>query len=548
MKGLSILDRKEIPVTVTAMLLSALDVKVTSTTLENDLRHHPDYPALLSISDVLHGYRVDNISFTTTIDMLDKIPTPFLAQVKSEQSLQDLFVIVSSVTDGAVRYYDPELRRWKEKEISDFRKSWPSGIVLIADADEAVGEQYYEYKRKEENQASLVRYFSCLALPVIAVITGLLRYGRDVLTGDVFPLLFFFATLAGCVTGILLIWYELDAYNPLLQKICSAGQKVNCGAVLNSKASKIAGISWSSIGFSYFAAGLFLLLFTGLARTLVFPLLAWLNVLAVPYVFFSVYYQWRVAKQWCVLCLTVQGILLLQLVTSLSGQWHSMAGFATLLTPDVLIPLMFAWLTPFTAINLLLPMYKIARENKIHKAELQRMKHNPQIFDALLKRQKTFTSDTSGLGITIGNPNARFKIVKICNPYCGPCSQSHIALGSLVYQNPDVQLQIIFFTTGHLKDPQRLPVKHLMAIAEQKDEVLMEKALDDWYLPEKKDYPGFARKYPVTETSQNNDHKLTAMAEWISAVDVFHTPSIFVNGHLLPPSYEVNDLKYFLSV
>jgi len=34
------------------------------------------------------------------------------------------------------------------------------------------------------------------------------------------------------------------------------------------------------------------------------------NLLALPYIIFSVYYQWRVAKQWCVLCLAVQALLL----------------------------------------------------------------------------------------------------------------------------------------------------------------------------------------------------------------------------------------------
>ncbi|HEY2722735.1 MAG TPA: hypothetical protein VGI82_13465 [Chitinophagaceae bacterium] len=40
-------------------------------------------------------------------------------------------------------------------------------------------------------------------------------------------------------------------------------------------------------------------------------MISWLNIFALPYTLFSVYYQWKVAKQWCILCLAVQGLLLL---------------------------------------------------------------------------------------------------------------------------------------------------------------------------------------------------------------------------------------------
>ena len=195
-----------------------------------------------------------------------------------------------------------------------------------------------------------------------------------------------------------------------------------------------------------------------------------------------------------------------------------------------------------------MPLYESQKENRYNKAEVTRLKHNPLLFDGLLKKQKSHNNNTEGLGITIGNPNAKYKIVKICNPYCGPCSTAHIALGQLVQKNADVQLQIIFLTGTNKKDPTRIVARHLLAIAEEKDEQLMEHALDDWYLPERKDYDKFASLYPVSEVARDNEHKIDEMLKWIRTADIQSTPSVFVNGHMLPKNYSVNDLKYFLSV
>src|SRR5699024_12035574 len=118
--------------------------------------------------------------------------------------------------------------------------------------------------------------------------------------------LFGLLSLIGMVVTGGLLWYEVDHQNPVLKKICTSGRNTNCGNVLQSKAAKLGGIiSWSEIGFIYFSGGFLSLLLSGMSSDVMF-LLGWLNVLAAPYVLFSIYYQWRIAREWCVLCLTVQ--------------------------------------------------------------------------------------------------------------------------------------------------------------------------------------------------------------------------------------------------
>jgi uncharacterized membrane protein len=321
-------------------------------------------------------------------------------------------------------------------------------------------------------------------LPVFTILACVIAFVKHNSTTG-FSIIFTLLTLFGCIVGGLLIWYELDQYNPILKQICSAGKKANCGAILNSKASKIAGISWSTIGFTYFAGGLFTLLFAGITNAYALFILAWLNIFAIPYVFFSVYYQWHIAKQWCVLCLCVQGLLVLQLVTALIAEWHTAISINAVISSEIITLILFAYTIPFIIVNLLLPAYRSAKESKRNKTELQRLKHNPEIFEALLSKQKAITESTEGLGIIIGNPKAPHKIIKVCSPYCGPCAKAHISMEELLHNNPDIQIQILFTETNNEGDIKAPLVKHLLAIAES-GETITRQALDDWYLADKK--------------------------------------------------------------
>src|SRR6185312_14488492 len=71
------------------------------------------------------------------------------------------------------------------------------------------------------------------------------------------------------------------------------------------------GLSWSEVGFFYFAGTWLVLLFGG-NTPLVWYVLAVMNIVSLPYTFYSIYYQAWVAKQWCVLCCTVQALLWLE--------------------------------------------------------------------------------------------------------------------------------------------------------------------------------------------------------------------------------------------
>jgi protein-disulfide isomerase len=245
----------------------------------------------------------------------------------------------------------------------------------------------------------------------------------------------------------------------------------------------------------------------------------------------------------------------LQLATVLFSSWYTGFSFQAI-GMGLVLSAVLAFFIPVIVLTLLLPAMRKAKESKRHKTELQRLKHNPQIFEALLEKQNPVTHNPEGLGITLGNPQGRFRIIKVCNPYCGPCAKAHTPIEELLHGNPDVQVRIIFTASGKEGDRLTPPVKHLLAIAEKGDEALTKKALDDWYLADSKDYDAFAAKHPMNGELDRQGQKLEAMRQWCTDMEITGTPTFYVsinqdNGgrrfYQLPDIYRVNDLNYFFS-
>ncbi|HEU5164581.1 MAG TPA: thioredoxin domain-containing protein, partial [Chitinophagaceae bacterium] len=136
-------------------------------------------------------------------------------------------------------------------------------------------------------------------------------------------------------------------------------------------------------------------------------------------------------------------------------------------------------------------------------------------------------------------------LIKVCNPYCGPCAKAHPVIDKLLEENDNLKVQILFTATDDEKDSAAKPVKHLMALYEKNGRVIQE-ALDDWYLPDRKDYDAFAEKYILNGELEKQEKKLRSMKTWCDEVKIEFTPTFFINGYQLPKQYNIEELKYFL--
>ena len=137
---------------VTLLLCKELDVPVTRTTLVHALLEHPDYPSLLSISDVLRSYGVTNLSLRIKdTENLTELPTTFIVQIRSEKTFASLFALVYQISSSEVKWYNPEIHK---KETIPFEKfnSLFTGYVQLFEKSEHVGEKDKETDKEKEEQ------------------------------------------------------------------------------------------------------------------------------------------------------------------------------------------------------------------------------------------------------------------------------------------------------------------------------------------------------------------------------------------------------------
>lgn len=535
-------EQYEPNVKTTFAFLKHLNVKVNKSTVNDVLQSHPDWPSLLCISDSLNKWNVPNAAGRISTEEIDTLPTPFMAHMRSKDAPLS---IVEKVSNTHVTYYSNRFRNPTVVEKKVFFGMW-KGVYLIAEPNRDSGE--IDYRRNKirglvnSNLLLLLLIGGALIFLIYTFYRSVSNAGSlsNFLIAGYFQ---FFIHLCGLAVTSLLIWHEVDRNNPILHRVCTGIAKTNCNAVLTSKGAKIfKWLSWSEVGFFYFSSCLLILTFSGKGFIDSLRFLSWLNIFAISYTFYSVYYQWRVAKQWCILCLAVQALLILAAINTVAqnllGPFYVNLSLALsmLAIPTAII---FFWfgIKPY-ALQL--------QQAKGMKREYLRLKFNSEIFDTLLIKQKQIHLPVDDLGIEIGNKNAKNKLIKVCNPYCNPCAKAHEKLENLLKNTSELSVKIIFIAPNNENNLMFPPVRHFMSIAEEGNVEMTKSALDDWYLMEEKDYDRFADKYPLKDQFSNQGSKIESMNKWCRAIGIDYTPTIFLNGYQLPGAYNIEDLQYFL--
>jgi len=524
----------------TLQLLKKLKVPVTNSTVLNELENHPDYPSLYSISDSLNKWKVENVAVKVEPENVGELPTPFIAHTKNGGGN---FVLVTNV-NGTVEYLN-ENGRVKQKTKEEFLKQW-NNVALFAEPAQNSGEQNYSAKRKKELVNVLRIPFiisACIVLIALNVLFNASSY-------RLWYGLIMMVKLAGCIVTGLLLWLEIDKNNAVLNQVCSGTKNINCTIILSSKASKLFNwISWSEIGFFYFAGSfLYLLSHPVLVEG---SFLAWLNLFALPYTIFSIFYQWKIAKEWCPLCLLVQGLLIAESIIFYFGHWnnpdyHSINSHLELVEGSTIQLAFTSFLLPVFFWIATKKVYQTAHEAKRLRKELFQIKYNRDFFNSILLKQKKLTISTAGLGILIGNPKATNTIINVSNPYCTVCDLTHAAIEQILVKNRNLKIQIIFSASSDEDGHRSIIIKHFIAIAEKGDESRTRDALNQWYLSRKKNYELFAKKYPIDFDVDGLEKKKEAMVKWCKDVEIENTPTFFLNGYQLPKVFKIEDLNHLL--
>ena len=507
-------------------ILKALNVKFTYRHSNKLYKEHPHKNNLFGLSSMLSEYQVENAGLQIDKKDLELLETPFIAQ-----AFNDL-VLVEEIRDKQVKYLWRDVK--PRIDIEKFVKNW-TGVVLVAEKSDASREPEYT---RHQFQSLYFTVLKILLLLSVVFLAGLIfrSFGfHGNLLQTLVPLLL---NIAGIVVCVMLVQKEVNVHSRYADKICSLFKKSDCNNILESNSAKLFGlIGWSEVGLGYFISNLIIILFApGLYLYCVL-----INIVALPYSFWSVWYQWFKAKQWCPLCLMVQALLWSLFIGNLA--------LGSIALPQFAVADMAAtaavYLLPFTCISLLIPVLQEYNENINAKQEMNSLRMKSDIFSTMLHKKERRDFGLEYSDIILGNPGADLLVTILTNPHCNPCARMHKRVENVLAKAKGrICVQYVFSSFYKMEDS----AKFLIGVYQNfpKEEAL--RIYDEWFAGGKHDRDAFFAKYPQDLTAAPLLAEFEKHVQWKENSKLEATPIVLINGYELPMEYMIEDILYFMDM
>lgn len=515
--------------TCTKLFLDELSVSYSGEYVENFLLTHENYPSLSSISGVLSDFKVEHVAIKISREQLLELTYPCITLIDIGNS--KYFVVLNEVTPERVKYNLDE--KMNIEPLQDFISKW-QGIVLLAKADHLSKSPNNDKYVKEQKEAAIskITVWILMILPPILILL--------LVRPDINILLLMILKLIGVIASWILLANDIGIRSKLFHQICSIGKDSDgCERITKSKASTVFGFKMSEIGLAYFIGGLFLLLVIILSHNhqsinLVFIATA----IALPYTFFSFYYQIRVVKQICLLCTTIMILIWLEFIVFYYYKAYEYINFYDVKSLILALlcysfPIIF-WL-PFRRI--VLKFSKFEKE----KGQLAILKKSKQALRSILdqKRINLNTGYINPIVMNIGNGN---KIVAVLSLFCKPCADAFLEMHHFVSTHKNTELNVIIFP-GDLVTNQIL--RNLLKLQLKGDTNSALDFLKNWYSFQSdklNDYGGDFSK----EEADKVESIILSWQKWLDENEISATPSIYINGFKKPNIFSIDDFAILL--
>ncbi|WP_394750279.1 vitamin K epoxide reductase family protein [Spongiimicrobium salis] len=496
--------------------------------LELQLLSHPSFPSLHSVTGVLDHFNIENVALEvpTNMEILTQLPESFISLV----SAQKHYVIVNKKRDAVELIYGNGDK--KKLTNAEFLEEW-SGILVAV-------EKVNTHATGNQSEANTGIYTLYGLTAVLAL--GVFFFNAS----SLFQVLHFFLTVAGLVISALIVRHELGFKSKIIDKLCTGKETASCESVLNSKgASLYKNVKLSDLGFVYFAMT-FLTWFSGVFFSNTPYVIVALTLFSLPITIYSIYYQWRIVKQWCPLCLGIVGVLWLQ-GASLFFYENPISTYQFQVGE-----LFFFALSIFVAISFwtfVKPLLENRQELKKNKIVHYKFIRNFELFYTLYNKEKaktTISQDTAKKEIVLGNEDALVDLTLVTNPACFYCKEAHMDMEKILEKDAkNVRLTIRFnISTQDKENKAYLVASRLLEIYHSQSSETCTMALHEVY-EENADLEKWLEKWGKT-TVTSFDALLEQQKNWCAENDLNFTPALLLNNKIYPKIYDRSDVGYFI--
>ena len=491
--------------------------------LSFQIQSHPSYPSLHAITGVLDHFNIENVAADVPInkETLLQLPNCFIAQINTEQG-KDL--ITAEKKGANYTIYNTEN---KKEEISenDFLKKFTGIIVAVEQSEDS---------SQIKANSSITKN---IALSALVFLVSFLVYQN---TTSLYVPVYLILSIVGIVISVAIIKQELGLKTTIGDAFCAGtDEKKDCDAVLTSKGAEIfKGYKLSDFSILYFT-GLTLLTFLQTAN----PAISYtISLVAIPVTLYSLYYQYAVVKKWCLLCLSIVGVLWIQAVIPIITNTY----ITDVIITDVIVFGIVALITWLTW-HYIKPLFTNLNQLKKEKIENVKFKRNYTLFESLLQKSPQLnTQIENGKEIVFGNSNSNLEIVLVTNPFCGHCKPVHKHIEEILHRYHQNVKVIIRFNINATDKENKLVIitSRLLEIYDKKGEVTCLEAMSEIY--EKGNTETWLKKWGNCNNINYYVSELEKGSNWCKENTINFTPEILINGKSFPKEYNRTDLIFFI--
>ncbi|MDY0780822.1 vitamin K epoxide reductase family protein [Tenacibaculum sp. IB213877] len=509
-------------------LLSRNKISYDKNELSFQIQSHPSYPSLHAVTGVLDHFNLENVAAEVPVnsETLEQLPNCFLAQIITDKG-NDLVVVerLKKATQYKVFLANKKEEIFTEEE---FLKKFTGIIVAVEKTEESA---VTSINRSTKN---------IVFLGVVLVALSAFLVKVDITWHSLIHLTL---SVLGIFISYSILKQEQGQETAIGNAFCSGNtEKKDCDAVLSSKGAEIIkGHKLSDLSLVFFS-GLFL---SSLFLLPHFQEPYLISLLALPITIYSIYYQYAVVKKWCLLCLSIVGVLWLQAIISIPYFDFS---FTTIVNYQPWAILVIGFTSVYLVWSYLKPMFTDLNLLKKDKIEFVKFKRNFNLFNSLLQKSpklntKLFTKQKE---IVLGNTESNLEIVIVTNPFCGHCKPVHKMVNALMEKYQDKVKVVLRFNVplndheskGVVVTTKLLEIYNTKGISnclEAMDEIYGNIGYDEWL-----------SKWGVTENKNIYIETVKAQKEWCTENAINFTPEILINGKSFPKEYNREDLLFFI--
>ena len=508
-------------------VLKEYSVLITYTTIEQEIKTHPDYPSMQTISDALNSWKIKHVIIKLTLEKLRMLDVPVLAFMNNSE-----YVWVRMVTESEVYFWNTS---GKKKNVSSehFEQKW-SGVALAIENINDAGEPNYKEVHQKEIKEKIFKYFITGSFIFILAFLAFCSWINETNLSLFSKALLLFTNSIGCYISYILIRQEKNYSDSLSEKFCKIGKYVDCKQVTTSKYSSFFGlISWAELGATYFSSILLWVVIAPLSSNW-FPSLCLLSFIVLPFTLWSLFTQALVIRKWCLFCCSI--VFLLWVNASILYFSYSLPTMGSI--PDAgLMALLF--------ITCLVAVIKISKTySKEHYYEQKRIiakiKYNKLTIQAQLSKQ-VLTIDN--IGFTFGNLNSSNDIGFYISASCMYCGKAVKELKMLTEIYPDFRYRLIFtVSSDKYDDISNTIIRHFICLYKTMDKNDFLNALVGWYKMPEKNPETFQKAFTVPST-QDCKSEIEALYQFNQQSKIIYTPTILLNGQQLSQIYSYKDIS-----